>query len=649
MRLLLPLLATCAAAAAEFAPLDPAKTPHPASEAAPAASPTTYDDAAGFAARGALIIDGLKGEDLQKWRTGYFAGGDPGKYLPGAAMAKLLADPADAMARRYLNDDRSFKEQYHFAAVNWARTLPLFGAALTDETRQKVAAQAAKTAAYLNGTGTENHRTMWYTSALVLPSYLAGDGTIGNTKKADALAKMKEWLRGYVRNLYHYGQGEWDSCTYLAFDLNGFLNLYDFAEDPEVRLLAKAGLDWYIAAYALKYTDGIFCAPHQRGGCDAPAESITDQIGWLWWGSSKPMTAADCANFRYSLHAYTSSWRPGAALSNIARKRLPGLPSDGTSAKPNYYMGQVATPKGGVYPEVQRQHPDYTLCSLLAGHGGQMMRWQLVAPGDAGPLALSGGSPMGRNDGDGSLQSWKWLDGNGLYDRTVQVGGTLISLTRIPDDQAVAAQAAQEIDARIASGRAKAEERAALVERFVQGHLPFAFLNLPAGVTPEPADGGWWLLRLNRCWVGVRPLGAEATVGDAPLPPGAKPPKNAPPRLLTIPGRRVGFVVVALGGAPADRAAAAAALASVAIDLSGWDADQAVALTTPEGRRVTARWSDERAAAATVDGQPLALPTKPYETPWVRCVDGVLTITDGSTGWVVDFSGDMPVYRNWTK
>ena len=75
-----------------------------------------------MAARAKRIRSGLAKEDLQRWRTGYFAGGDPGKYLPGAAMARLIEDPNDAEARRYMNDDRSYKEQYHFAAVNWAST-----------------------------------------------------------------------------------------------------------------------------------------------------------------------------------------------------------------------------------------------------------------------------------------------------------------------------------------------------------------------------------------------------------------------------------------------------------------------------------------------------------------------------------------------
>ncbi|MBC8039218.1 MAG: hypothetical protein H7Y06_01605, partial [Opitutaceae bacterium] len=208
--------------------------PHPA--AGTSADPATYPDADAFRDRADRVAAILAKEDLGKWRRGYFAGGDPGKYLPGAAMARLLLDPTDAEARRYMNDARSPREHYHFAAINWARFLPLFGETLTPANRTLLAERAAKFSDYLKPTGTENHRLMSLAAANVLPAYLEG-GRIAGRDRDEALREAKRQLHAYVKGLYTAGQGEWDSPTYLMFGLHGLLNVYDFAPDAETRLL----------------------------------------------------------------------------------------------------------------------------------------------------------------------------------------------------------------------------------------------------------------------------------------------------------------------------------------------------------------------------------------------------------------------------
>jgi len=34
-----------------------------------------------------------------------------------------------------------------------------------------------------------------------------------------------------------------------------------------------------------------------------------------------------------------------------------------------------------------------------------------------------------------------------------------------------------------------------------------------------------------------------------------------------------------------------------------------------------------------------------YDGPFVRCRDGVLTVSDGSESFTIDATGDLPVYR----
>jgi hypothetical protein len=74
----------------------------------------------------------------------------------------------------------------------------------------------------------------------------------------------KERLRAYVSALYQTGMGEWDSANYLSHGLTAYLLLYDFAQDPEVKLLAKAHLDWVCTAAAVKYYRGAWAGPNIR-------------------------------------------------------------------------------------------------------------------------------------------------------------------------------------------------------------------------------------------------------------------------------------------------------------------------------------------------------------------------------------------------
>ncbi|MFW5840818.1 MAG: hypothetical protein ACOCZE_09575, partial [Planctomycetota bacterium] len=72
----------------------------------------------------------------------------------------------------------------------------------------------------------------------------------------------KQRLVAYVNMLYNVGMMEWDSSNYLGHTMAPYHNLYDFAEDPEVRLIAKAALDWLYAAGALKYWRGGYGGPN---------------------------------------------------------------------------------------------------------------------------------------------------------------------------------------------------------------------------------------------------------------------------------------------------------------------------------------------------------------------------------------------------
>jgi hypothetical protein len=563
------------------------------------ADPATYPDQAGFDKRWERIVTEVSRNDLSKWRRGYFSGGDPGKYLPGAAMARLLLDPNDAEARKYMNDDRSPKEHYHFAAINWARFLPLFGETLTADTHAKLAASAAIYSAYLNPSGTENHRTMSLCAANVLPTYLEG-GRLAHKDREGALAEAKEKLRAYVKGLYAAGQGEWDSPTYLMFDLHGFLNIYDFSKDPETRLIAAAALDFFTASYALKYRDGIFGGPNQRGFYDKPFTSIADQTGWLWWGASQEPES--CGNFLYAIHAATSSWRPNRILTALARKEISPLPSTQLNTKPNYWFGQQKKPVPGEYPETLYISRSFSMGSIWRGFGSQITRFQLVADSASGALSLSGGHPRKSDHTGKKLGELTWRDGGGRYDQSLQSGALYLCVSRIPEEES---------------------------EGWTQ-------ITIPESVEPSNIDGKW-VSQMGNAFVCVVPFGDASEVVAA---------NGKIPRHLRISGRPSGFAVIAAeASAFSDLNAFAKETARRhKFDESRFRSDCEISVAIDGKDAVSLRHDPNSGLAQTTGIQ--APSNAIFAGPFVRLNDSILEVSDGKAGYAVDFSGDLPAYRN---
>jgi len=580
----------------------------PAGKDAPAADPQTYPDEAGFQKRAKLVAESVATVDPVRWRQGWFkAGGDPGKYLPLACMAKLMLNPDDAVARQYMNDDRSYKETYHFAVVNWARFLPLCGDALTADTKKKLAEAHGRGNRYFDQSGTENHKIMWLAAANVMPSYVEGDRFSG-MGTAEALAKAKKQLRDYVKGLYAHGQGEWDSSTYLMFDLHGMLNIYDFAKDAETRLLARAALDWYVAGYALKYRDGVYTAPNQRGFAGSAASTISDQTGWLWWDSQARISTNEAKGFLYAMHPATSAWRPSKVLCNIARKKLTGLPVEQRNTKPNYWYGANQKPEP-MYRETVYLAPQFTIGTLWNGHGSQLTRFMVAINTDTGPVTLTGGNPR-CSDHTGAKTGLGFADGNGRYTQFAAHDNIVVCLSNAPEDDKDAG---------------------------------YSFLRLPDGVEPKLADGGWWTMTIGQTVVGVYPLGGTPEVA-ATLPDK----RGNTVRMLKIPGARTGFVLQVV------TAAEAKALTKAKVEAPKFDADMDVTCTGPDGKTLRAKFRPagngdahgNQFAEVSIDNAAVdATKWLAYGGPFVLQKERNLTVSDGVESYIVEFAGELPVYR----
>jgi hypothetical protein len=154
--------------------------------------------------------------------------------------------------------------------------------------------------------------------------------------------RYKARLRRTAVGFLTVGNGEWDSPAYLSHTASAYINLYDFAKDPEVRGYAKAILDFVSTSAAIKYRRGAFCGPNCRdygtvSGSPGPATMIH-----FWAGPPDEITEMENDVAHYA----TSGYRPPVAVVALARKELSG-PVELLAGHPNY---QAWLPGSGSAP-----------------------------------------------------------------------------------------------------------------------------------------------------------------------------------------------------------------------------------------------------------------------------------------------------------
>ncbi|MGB5772575.1 MAG: hypothetical protein WBM32_22315 [Crocosphaera sp.] len=220
---------------------------------------------------------------------------------------------------------------------------------------------------WVDGRNTDNLRAMRETSV-----YLMAEET-GNEKTR---LIYKEKIQRYVWALYHIGMGEWDSEVYHGHTFAPYLNLYDFAKDPEVKLLAKAALDWMSTAAAIKYYRGGWGGPVKRdyGGGNIAMASSSARTFWLYFGDTLlPNNHPE----EDTLFFVTSLYRPPLAAVKIAHKKF-NKPVEILSTKPLYENWKPGNSEQPGYWETQFFGHSYQMGSLVG----------TFADGDVAPFKL---------------------------------------------------------------------------------------------------------------------------------------------------------------------------------------------------------------------------------------------------------------------
>lgn len=226
--------------------------------------------------------------------------------------------------------------------------------------------------------GTENHLTMMHTTRYILAQEAFKEGF----RQAGAeVLKEKKWLTEYAQKLYKNGEGEYDSSNYLNFNVYAFMNIYDFADDKDMKDISKAVLDWFAATYALKYTGGYYGGANSRdAGRERSSESNADALGYLWFGNA-PFSTAKEENLIQTAYAILSSYRPHEAIVNIARKNV-DKPFMSYNTKPDYWANIPDVSKETFYATKK-----YTLGTIYdpmygwSGADASEVMWRLTVNG----------------------------------------------------------------------------------------------------------------------------------------------------------------------------------------------------------------------------------------------------------------------------
>ena len=357
--------------------------------------------------------------------------GDPEKYYWPKAIARFEKyGLKDTMANRFI---KLFSKNppFHFVLAGTSRLLYEYPDAPSIKAERLTFLQAMwrRKDSYNAWTceGTENHINMSRTSGYLF-AQAALDYPAEFPDAPAKLAMMKDWIKAWSKRIYQVGTGEWNTGIYTTYHIIGWLNVYDYAKDPEVKACARAVLDYYAAEMALHNSYGVTGGAELRGvGAGKGDHTSTSWLNWLWFGNpTKRTIKADNRGSEYiqCLHAITSDYRPPAALVALANKE--GQEGFYLGSRPIYHLGQ------GQYSKHFLQiGKGYTLGSATIPYGGwtgttmQVMNWKMVTPqtGREMPLEVSGNGRF--------YDQWDGKTRN-PFTQVVQCKNIIVQITRTP-------------------------------------------------------------------------------------------------------------------------------------------------------------------------------------------------------------------------
>ncbi len=408
-----------------------------------------------YSLNGDMLASPYTGRRFTQGNTGYFGpkardndgrishfGGDALKKDLGPATASLLIDATDITARAFVSIPGILRQQYHFACKNWARLYPLLGEKMGEEWRKAFQDAVGRYEAFnkpsdgerdhgfvgpphdlvgqpghllggdmVNG-GTENHKMMWRTSALVYAQQFPEGARISHHERDRAAELVSTMIFEFAAQLGKTGNGEYDSSIYYPHSIEGLLNLYDFSVDPAVKSTAKIILDYLVGTAALKIFDGVIAGGQKRGHAVRNPNSEFASMIWAWGAD----TSWEPDNPQIPIHQVLSTYRPNKVLCNILNKNIP-LPFESRMSRPTYHCNIPNVFQEYFYCD--RSFAMGNVALAMVDNPDQQVVWSLVAKGKSQPLIMTGGHVRHCTDSAG----------HSPYTQTFQHENVLIALT----------------------------------------------------------------------------------------------------------------------------------------------------------------------------------------------------------------------------
>jgi hypothetical protein len=395
------------------------------------------------------------------------------------------------------------------------------------------------------------------------------------TGNAATAAKYKRQILDYVAALYHVGLGEWDSENYLGHSMAPVTSLYDFARDAEVKLAAKAILDFMHAIGAVKYHRGAFHGPTKRDYNHVqPFGGSAAVMLWVHFGDSPQQPQHWESD---EVHLITSAYRPPPAVVMLARGHY-AKPVELFASKPPY----SATTSGNLAAKPEYLETQYLANTYKFG-------------------SLASGTSPGKSD----------VSGMKLTVDDDRRGG--VSLQPAPtDDPAYPGSPQYQENVVTTENRIGQYENLAIwLAR--DGSAPWLWV-IPQSVHVIRQEHAT-ILKCDHTWVALLPIGTTPFAADPektqriaePEQEGRDPkfPEHQVISARGTGGEFCGFgVVIGEAASHGDFDAFCASIQASTLDVEQLDQGDAT-LSTPEGKRLRVRWADDPAQLLVVrDGVP---------------------------------------------
>lgn len=258
---------------------------------------------------------------------------DGGKSTIPVSLGRLLrSGGSDEVAKDHIVSIAEIPENDpKFPLVGVVRALNLFRDDFSSEQLNRIGNGIQLNYENWDGGGTPNHSLMGWSNGYLLAQFFGGDHwkPYQNGVEYDAISfmvllKQKILAEGKMR-FQLGGTSEFLSPNYLIHHIGPLLNLWEFAEDQEVKNAAEALLLLHFSHLALNVQGGFIMPPFSRmigpqyTSGPTGKQNGTVFMNWLYWGLGNPSSERlQYYENYYSIFAASSEFRLPNSINRIA-------------------------------------------------------------------------------------------------------------------------------------------------------------------------------------------------------------------------------------------------------------------------------------------------------------------------------------------